>query len=562
MQNNTIQQRFTLVYNISLEHSSSITGLHYAKYALDLADSLESELNRAASLELIGTHQRLLGNKLAALTATLAALQIYEQHTDKEHEIASIYVQLGEHAVIDKDYSQAINYLQKGVELHGQLNNIYQVAVAQINLGEAYRLTRQYDSAIQCFQKALELRKQFKGRHLKQRQIVYAYAIGNLGMVSYQLGDLRQALGELQAAIEVLTDLNDMYSMSIYQAEIGRVYERQREFKLAEKQFLQAVRLAKKERFKEQIRDVSKLLVSFYESQNNYPKALKYQKVYQIYQDSLVNHDNVQQLERLKANYEIEKKETEVKYLVEEKIQQKQISYGLAIGISLLLFLVIGLVWSYYNAIKQRDIIKQSEEEKVLLLQELNHRVKNNLQMISSLLNLQARQFKDHPANEALTAGRLRVEALSLIHQKLYQENLHTQIAVQEYISTLVYNLRAVYNEQIGLKLQIEDIEININVAIPLALIVNELVINSFKYAFVNISRPHLQLELHKHQNYLQLIIADNGVGVETALYKEKQSFGLRLVESLVQQLNGEIKMHTQGGCIWRIHLELNEYIY
>src|SRR5690606_1197403 len=126
----------------------------------------------------------------------------------------------------------------------------------------------------------------------------------------------------------------------------------------------------------------------------------------------------------------------------------------------------------------QKDIISKREKEKALLLRELNHRVKNNLQMISSLLSLQSRELNGHPAKEAIISGKYRVEALSLVHRKLYQEGLDTKIKIKEYVEELVLSLFHGYNTKFKPKFKIANISVGIDIAVPLALIINELTTN------------------------------------------------------------------------------------
>jgi len=544
------QEKVQILYHISLTHPNSIEGIQYAKEGLTLTQNSGSDSLHGALLEMLGTHHRLLGNKTVALQNTLQALHIYEQADNKSAE-AAVYLQLGEQFVLDGDNQQAVQYLIKGKNLYHLLQDTFNIALSNINLGEAYRLLNQLDSAAIGFQNALHLNQKLQNKRIQ------GYAIGNLGMVSNGQNQLNKAMTELQEAIAILTELGDPYSVAVYQAEVGQVLLKQQQFNKAETQFLTAFQLVEKEGLKEQIRDISKMLVDFYEAQGRYQEGMQYQKIYQTYQDSLVNRENVQQLEQIKANYQIEKRETAISYLEDQKETQEQITYGFATSASLLAFLAIGLIWSYRKLAQRKRLIELREQEKALLLKELNHRVKNNLQMISSLLNLQSRQFKGHPAKEALTAGKLRVEAMSLIHQKLYQENHQTQVPIHNYIEELLQNLQAAYAEDTTLDIKIQDIQLDIDLAIPLALIINELAINAFKYAFENVEQPTLSIQLSQQEKEIELIIADNGIGMEVVDLKNTTSFGLKLVHSLVRQLGGKIHLTDGTGSKWHIQLKV-----
>jgi two-component sensor histidine kinase len=379
-------------------------------------------------------------------------------------------------------------------------------------------------------------------------------------------GKLEAAKAELNPAIDILTRLGDPYSVSVYTAELAQINLAASNTSEAEEQLLEAYELARGEGLKEQIRDFSQMLVDFYESQGAFEQALDYQKVYQVYQDSLVNKANVQQIERLKANYEIDKKENEIDLL--NKVNTNQRNFNLTLGGGILIFGVLAVMLYQSNQqkndanqmlSKQQLIVTRREEEKALLLKELNHRVKNNLQMVSSLLSLQGSQLEGHPAADAINAGKSRVEALSLIHQRLYQEDVHTTIDIKEYLEQLISNLFYSHGEPFEPNLEIEAFQLDIDMAIPVSLIVNELVTNSLKYAYDGVENPQMTVSLSQLPGQYQLEVSDNGIGLDDK--KDiSNSFGLKLVRSLVHQLDGmlEILKIPAGGVAIKIVIPIS----
>ncbi len=147
-------------------------------------------------------------------------------------------------------------------------------------------------------------------------------------------------------------------------------------------------------------------------------------------------------------------------------------------------------------------------------MKELHHRVKNNLQIVSSLLNLQSARIEDPQAQKALMEGQHRIEAMSLIHQKLYQTQTTSRVNIQEFIAELSENLIHAYGykaHNFNLQLQVAVKELEADIAIPVGLILNEVVTNAFKYAYKNVSDPALHISLQEQANKLQLTIGDNG---------------------------------------------------
>jgi len=189
-----------------------------------------------------------------------------------------------------------------------------------------------------------------------------------------------------------------------------------------------------------------------------------------------------------------------------------------------------------------------------ILLREIHHRVKNNMQTISSLLNLQSTQIQDEKAKEAIREGRNRVKAMAIIHQKLYQQENISQVKLQEYIEKLCQDLMYSYGyrpSEIEQHLALEDVLLDIDKSIPLCLIINELITNFYKYAVPNNLNPCLWVILAQEEKGIRLQIRDNGKGIED-LEKIRsgavQSFGWKLINSLTRQLAAELQIENKEG--------------
>ncbi|RDY60051.1 sensor histidine kinase [Flagellimonas nanhaiensis] len=540
-------------------HQDIDSSLLLAKQSLQIAEDIQNLLLQAEALEEISHLERRLGNNPQSFQASLDALKIYESLKLTERQAAS-YTQLASNYISDENYALGIQYLIKARDIYSASNQTTNHALTILNLGEAYRLDGQLEKASLHFEEALQLNRSI------ENVIIQSYSQGNLGMVQLAQNLLDPAQRNLSEAINVLRELGDSYSVSIYLAELGKVHKMKGQPKFAEEKFLEALDIAKKNGLKEEIRDVSALLSSFYEAKEQYQEALQFQKMNQVYQDSLVNKENIQKVEQLKASYEIDKRESEIGLLNKINTNQKYIVILLALGLfSLLIFAY--LLRRGNNRIKkanailanQKDEIAKREQEKALLLRELNHRIKNNLQMISSLLSLQGHQLDGHPAQAALLEGQSRVEALSLVHRKLYQDGVDTRIKVKEYIEELVLGLFHGYGATFKPRFDIADINITIDKAIPLALIINEVIINSLKYAYDNIENPLLEVILKKTEqdDQINIQVMDNGGGFDILETQQNNSFGIRLVHSLIEQLGGSINTISGQGAHWNMLMKI-----
>jgi PAS domain S-box-containing protein len=210
-----------------------------------------------------------------------------------------------------------------------------------------------------------------------------------------------------------------------------------------------------------------------------------------------------------------------------------------------------------------KDKIKASLDEKELLLRELHHRVKNNLQIILSLINLQSNGIKDQQDLEIFRESQSRVKSLAIIHEKLYQSADFASINFKEYIQSLVSYLLSYYSTtNIIVDIDVEkDIILNMDTAVPCGLIINELVTNSIKFAFPGEKTGKIYIQLRYEDGSLILIIGDNGIGLPDDIdFENSQKLGLQLVKTLTDQLEGNLQYNGENGTEFRI--KFKELIY
>ena len=207
--------------------------------------------------------------------------------------------------------------------------------------------------------------------------------------------------------------------------------------------------------------------------------------------------------------------------------------------------------------------IKESLMEKEVLLREIHHRVKNNLQIISSLLNLQTRCVEGEETINVLKESQNRVKTMAMVHEKLYQSEDLKDINFKEYTENLVSDLFYSYGVKRGtidLQINVDNLEMDIDTAIPCGLIINELVTNSLKYAFPS-HKGIVKIELKRIRDKLELIISDNGSGLPDDLDIEAtETLGLKMVTILVSQLKGTLKLDRTNGTEFRIIFGELEY--
>ena len=269
--------------------------------------------------------------------------------------------------------------------------------------------------------------------------------------------------------------------------------------------------------------------------------------------------------------YQKEKNERglrEIELQVNLLAQDKKLIRKQNLEIIFIVALLIGallLAWFYYNfRVKQKSsallavlnanlesknyLLDSKNAENELLLREIHHRVKNNLEVVSSLLALQSAQIDDPNTKYAMAESQNRVNSIGIVHQKLYQGTNLGAVEMKDYFLNLSESILESFGaeQRIDLKLAMENLDLDIDMAVPLGLIVNELLTNCIKYAFPKTDKGTITIKLHKQDNILRLEFADNGIGKSGFVHGT--GFGGQLVSLLTQQLNGTMTEENQNG--------------
>lgn len=196
----------------------------------------------------------------------------------------------------------------------------------------------------------------------------------------------------------------------------------------------------------------------------------------------------------------------------------------------------------------QQDIARKD-----LRFKEIHHRIKNNLQLILSLLNIEAGNKKGISIEEFLLKCQSRIQSIVEVHQNLYQADLYNNVCLQNYIEDLVQSLSRIHNQEVEFEIATHSTILDIETTIPLGLIITELVSNSFKHAFVGTDVARIKIDIKKSEdNKYLMILQDNGVGFPEKP-SSKVTIGLELVSMLVLQINGKLNRKNQQGAIYNI---------
>lgn len=201
--------------------------------------------------------------------------------------------------------------------------------------------------------------------------------------------------------------------------------------------------------------------------------------------------------------------------------------------------------------IKAQKVLTASLKEKEILLKEIHHRVKNNLQIVNSLMSLQMNHVEDPKILKLFQECQNRIISMSLIHEQLYRSDDLASINLKDYLDLLTDRLRALYdiNNKVEIQVELSGDQINLDTLIPISLILNEVISNSFKHAFAGVGAPRIDVRLEKEEHQYMLTIADNGTSFDVKKFlEESNSLGFELIKALVEQIDGEIELQSHDG--------------
>lgn len=469
------------------------------------------------------------------------SIEFYKSEKDYE-DLAISYNSLGVSYDSDSLYEKAFQAFEMALVYVSKLGEdddiiakhpyVYK-SVIYAGIGNSHRDLKQFRKATSYFEKALEMAEK------------YDY----VPMESYVLNEVGLMLIELKTTPDYLKNLVDKYGGS--EEILNLAYE-----------------TAKYSGYALDRMDAARSLSLYYANTGNFEKAYErqseYLSLYEAHFDSL-QLKTYADLE-LKYNTAEQDRQIAENELVIAKGNQERLILYLVLGGAILVLLAIFLVNRRLKRAKakieeQKALADQALEEKNLLLKEVHHRVKNNLQVISGLLNKQAMKSTDETVKELMSEGQNRIKSMAMIHQSLYQTEDFRNINMKQYTEELVKSIATTYSvpdQKVDLDLEMKSSNFHIDLAIPLGLILNELLTNVFKYAFTGRKNGLVRIRLEKtNDSDFEMVVSDNGVGLPDDFdQRMSKSLGMNLVKGLCWQLHGKLDYETNAGSTFKVQFK------
>ncbi|KYH08257.1 hypothetical protein A1704_06275 [Chryseobacterium cucumeris] len=584
------------------------------------------KLKQGYILRIIGLMQLSRTEYKESLESIKKSLKILEENKLSNEELAQSLVHASSASYFMGNIQEALEYSLKALNLSEKIDSqSYVTGLAYNGLARIYHTTGDYPKALIHYKKSVEILEKYKADDFstsaigntaqilldmgrKQESLFYLKKLQNritLNAVARStvilrsikiytaLGDYEQAEKYVLRAKKIINDkpfaltTNNLYTpVANYYFKVGQ-YEKARDY--LEKYKM----VAKKNQSKITFLQIYKQLYQIDSAQSAFIPAIRNLKLAYAYRDSMFGESNRNKMSDLQVKYDVLKKDRDL-LLKEEKnkklireaevqkllISRSKIIRNFSVAGIFILAVIIGLIYSRYRTNRKMNSILQSQKatieannitltqnvaEKEWLLKEIHHRVKNNLQIVMSLLNSQSYFLSDKLSLEVIQKSQHRIQSMSLIHQKLYMSDNLSEIRMPEYISELVDYLKDSFAVPriIKLTLKVDNVFMDVSQAVPIGLILNESITNSLKYAFSD-AGGIIEIVLQNIDGDIFLLeITDDGCGLpEDFTIDNSRSLGMRLIKGLAADLGGNLTINREKGTQIKIEFSYKRLRY
>lgn len=405
-----------------------------------------------------------------------------------------------------QNYGEALNYYQHAIaigERYGFYNNLSDIYISLVDLYGAFE---DYRSAEEAGKQALKYAELLDNNFMVMRSWL---AIGKLQNLQ---GKYISAIQSLENSIAVATeDFGDEFYLSQAYEGLGKAYA----------------------------------------GGHNYKAAYLAFEKYDRLKNAIFTAEADRRISLLQTEFDVAQKESTIQVQESELKKQRSRQTLISIITALLLMILLLLYKTVQSNKRKNKLLQKKNEEKEFLLKEIHHRVKNNLEIVSSLLALQSEQITDRKVRDAMQKSQHRVHSMSMIHQKLYQGKSLSVIEMKDYFTNLSSYIVATFDaeDRIKVNCNMQKLELDVDMAVPIGLIVNELLTNSLKYAFPNGEEGEVVVSLAEADSHLFLEVSDNGIGKPLVGNSNAGTgFGTQLVSLLTKQLEGKMSLTVKDG--------------
>ncbi|MFC2186262.1 tetratricopeptide repeat protein [Fulvivirgaceae bacterium LMO-SS25] len=435
----------------------------------------------------------------------LKSIAIFEERGIKDLDYDFTLHVLGNNLMELGRFEEALPYYQQSTEIGKQYGFYNNLSDTYIALTDLYSQMGDFKNAETSGKEAL------KYAELLQNDFMIVRSLHSLGKLKNKLGEYAAAVVYLERSIQTATaDFGDIYYLSLIHRDLSEAFE----------------------------------------GANRIEESLNAFKKYNELNQLVFNTEADQRIAQLQTEMDVNQKENII-LLQNEELKKQEIIQLFTFILTAVMVLFLFLLYRVFIRRKKYSLLLEKQnKEKEFLLKEIHHRVKNNLETISSLLSLQTAQVDNAELRDIMRESQNRVQSMGIIHQNLYQGENLAAIEMKNYFENLGGFIIDSFDmtDRVVFECEMERMELNVDRAIPIGLIVNEIITNSLKYAFPNGRQGIIGISMREENSILHLSITDNGVGFSENPQVKGTGFGTQLIELLTRQLDGKMKLNKQLG--------------
>ncbi|NOQ74541.1 MAG: tetratricopeptide repeat protein, partial [Crocinitomix sp.] len=461
----------------------------------------------------------------------------------------------GEYPLALDYYNQSLDYKREMGDLKGEMLTLVNVCALYIYLEDWKKALIANNQSIQI---AIEL---------ESDQLAESYV--NRGVILDRIEQNHEALKYYHKAEPLLIESGFNKSLIMCYLGIANIYLEENELDSSALYLNRSMSLLDEAEYTDYRLKALQGLTAVNREKGNYKASLGYLQDYVDLTTQIADESRSDEVKELESKYNYLAQKEKIGDLKKDKeIRDLKIAQNdfnaliLWIAIAAMLIILVYIAFIYRRMKAQKEIASLALTDKEVLLKEVHHRVKNNLQLVSSLLYLQSEEISDDAALKAITVSRTRVEAMAIIHQKLYKEENIIGISTTEYVDDLVegiFDTLGLEDSEIIVTKKIDSLSLDIDSTIPIGLILNELITNSIKHAFpADQNKKEIRVELVKKEGYLRLKVADNGIGNDKLNIAHSSGFGQKLIDMFAKKLRAEKIIETENG--YSVELRIKKY--
>ena len=535
------------------------------------------------TLNFLGSTYYMQGDHEDAVQFYMKSLQMAEA-LNQQLDLGIVFNNLGTVYFDLTENELAGEYYEKAIDIFTEIQDTSWLSKALSNVAGVHFMNQEYEEAAAVLERSIEL-----GLAAEDWGSVGG-SYGNLAAIYVTMGQPVKAEAKLEESVKLLEEVADIRAVAIVTNQLANLYVQQAKYSQAIRVYEENLERAMRVGHEESISKAYQGLAVVYQKQGNHKAALENFQQHIVWKDSLFAQETLATVQELESKYQLEKKDHEIEMLTKDnelretemlaaeaelarnlaesekaaasREQEKKLRKRdqLLLGIGLVALAVVVVLVVLQLRLKQRKnqelahknkTIANSLKEREMLVREVHHRVKNNFQLVSSILGIQAHSLADETAKRSILDSRAKIQSMATMHRKLYAGTSVSSINAQEYLGQLIEDVESANAAagSVSVEHELQSIPFDIDTAIPIGLILTELLTNAYKHAFTEGETGMIKVTLMEGESGAVLSVQDNGVGWsgESA---DNNSFGWKLINSLVGGLSGELVVSSNSGTL------------